>query len=177
MEGKFAQTSVKNVFIEDCGWFVSCVLHCWRVSSSILLDATRELHATMHQLNTKCSQNAHDMLIQRVHPIKLSVYLQRHSFHLNFFLCLFQIIDDHYHFEHKKLVKRSIEPSHHHQNRLNEDDRVAWHQQQRVKSRQKRDFTRLKPVKTSSSLLNDPKWSSMWYLVSWQHQKHLHSLH
>ena len=77
----------------------------------------------------------------------------------------FQIIDDHYHFEHKTLVKRSIDPSHHHQRRLNEDDRIAWSSQQRAKSRQKRDYTRLKPVKTATALMNDPKWSQMWYLV------------
>lgn len=78
----------------------------------------------------------------------------------------FQILDDHYHFEHKTLVKRSISPSHHHQRRLDDDDRVVWSKQQRAKSRQKRDFTRLKPLKSFTSLLNDPKWPSMWYLVS-----------
>lgn len=74
-----------------------------------------------------------------------------------------QIIDDHYHMEHRSIAKRSISPSHHHQRRLNEDNRVAWSKQQKAKSRQKRDFTRLKP-KSISKLLNDPKWSSMWYL-------------
>lgn len=76
----------------------------------------------------------------------------------------FQIIDDHYHFEHRSIAKRSISPSNHHQRRLDEDNRVAWSQQQRAKSRQKRDFTRLKPVRSLSKLLNDPKWSNMWYL-------------
>ena len=81
-------------------------------------------------------------------------------------LVFLQIFDDHYHFEHKTLVKRSISPSHHHQRRLSDDDRVLWSKQQRAKSRQKRDFTRLKPLKSFTSLLNDPKWPSMWYLVS-----------
>jgi hypothetical protein len=76
---------------------------------------------------------------------------------------LLQIIDDHYHMEHRSIAKRSISASHHHQRRLNEDNRVAWSEQQRAKSRQKRDFTRLKP-KSISKLMNDPKWSSMWYL-------------
>ncbi|CRL05005.1 CLUMA_CG018231, isoform A [Clunio marinus] len=75
-----------------------------------------------------------------------------------------KIFDDHYHFEHKSLTKRSIEPSNHHQRRLDEDGRVVWSKQQRAKSRQKRDFTRLKPVKSLATLLNDPKWPSMWYL-------------
>lgn len=65
--------------------------------------------------------------------------------------------------EHRSIAKRSISPSHHHQRRLNEDNRVVWSKQQTAKSRQKRDFTRLKP-KSISKLLNDPKWSSMWYL-------------
>lgn len=65
--------------------------------------------------------------------------------------------------EHRSIAKRSISPAHHHQRRLNEDNRVAWSKQQTAKSRQKRDFTRLKP-KSISKLLNDPKWSSMWYL-------------
>ncbi|XP_070490014.1 furin-like protease kpc-1 isoform X2 [Chironomus tepperi] len=74
-----------------------------------------------------------------------------------------RIIDDHYHMEHRSIAKRSISPAHHHQRRLNEDNRVVWSKQQTAKSRQKRDFTRLKP-KSISKLLNDPKWSSMWYL-------------
>jgi len=77
-----------------------------------------------------------------------------------------QIIDEHYHFEHRTLTKRSISPSKHHQRALEKDDRVLWSQQQRAKSRQKRDFTRLKPIKTLSKILNDPKWPAMWYLVS-----------
>lgn len=75
-----------------------------------------------------------------------------------------QIIDDHYHMEHRSIAKRSITPSDHHQRRLNDDNRVAWSEQQRAKSRQKRDFLRLKPTRSISKLLNDPKWSSMWYL-------------
>lgn len=92
------------------------------------------------------------------------------TFHLFLFHALFlllhfsqQIIDDHYHMEHRSIAKRSISPSHHHQRRLNEDNRVVWSKQQTAKSRQKRDFTRLKP-KSVSKLLNDPKWTSMWYL-------------
>lgn len=66
------------------------------------------------------------------------------------------------------MSKRSISPSHHHQSHLDTDDRVRWSQQQRAKSRQKRDY--VKPNRQSSSryinLLNDPKWPLMWYLVS-----------
>lgn len=79
-----------------------------------------------------------------------------------------QIFDDHYHFEHRSIAKRSIMPSQHHQNLLDDDDRVHWSKQQRAKSRQKRDFTRLKPTKTYTKILNDPKWTAMWYLVSFR---------
>lgn len=77
-----------------------------------------------------------------------------------------QIFDDHYHFVHRRLAKRSLSPSEHHQTRLENDDRVRWSKQQRVKSRQKRDFVRTKSYKIYSSVLNDPKWPAMWYLVS-----------
>lgn len=74
--------------------------------------------------------------------------------------------------EHRSIAKRSISPSHHHQRRLNGDNRVVWSEQQRAKSRQKRDFTRLK-AKSVSKLLNDPKWSSMWYLNVSMLRQHL----
>jgi len=40
---------------------------------------------------------------------------------------------------------------------------VEWIQQQVVKSRIKRDY---KPGGTQSTYFNDPKWPSMWYMVS-----------
>jgi furin len=63
--------------------------------------------------------------------------------------------------------KRSINPSHHHQNRLESDDRVRWSKQQRAKSRPKRDLIKIRNTRPwNSILLNDPKWPLMWYLVS-----------
>lgn len=86
-----------------------------------------------------------------------------------FFFVQFQIIDDYYHFHHNSVSKRSISPSHRHQGRLDEDHRVRWAKQQRAKSRRKRDFLRLRQPQSSLSNYmpwNDPKWSHMWYLVS-----------
>lgn len=89
-----------------------------------------------------------------------------------FLLFSFQIFSDHYHFHHAAIRKRSIEPSNHHQNRLDNDHRVKWSKQQRVKSRQKRDFLHLRPPRAVHVngryrlSLNDPKWPQMWYLVS-----------
>lgn len=57
---------------------------------------------------------------------------------------------------------------------LEDDDRVRWAQQQRIKSRQKRDFLSFPPSRMAAypSLMgknrvstNDPKWPQMWYLV------------
>lgn len=88
----------------------------------------------------------------------------------------FQIFGDHYHFHHSEIQKRSIEPSHHHQTRLNNDNRVRWSKQQRVKSRKKRDFLTFQEPKVQSYPMmmmgknristTDPKWPQMWYLVS-----------
>ncbi|XP_063696789.1 furin-like protease 1 isoform X2 [Culicoides brevitarsis] len=85
------------------------------------------------------------------------------------YVLLGKIIDEHYHFHHHAVSKRSISPSSHHQSHLDTDDRVRWSQQQRAKSRQKRDY--VKPNRQSSlsssrytNLLNDPKWPLMWYL-------------
>lgn len=99
-----------------------------------------------------------------------SIFLQSKSkfkqFCKNLNIFFFQIFDDHYHFIHRRLAKRSLEPSNHHQNKLENDDRVRWSKQQRAKSRQKRDLLRTKSIKTLNNILNDPKWPAMWYLVS-----------
>ncbi|XP_061392990.1 furin-like protease 1 [Musca vetustissima] len=89
------------------------------------------------------------------------------------FVNMGKIFDDHYLFAHHKVAKRSLEPSEHHQARLDEDERVDWAKQQIAKSRRKRDFIRMRPSRTSSrSALSrvkampftDPKWEHMWYL-------------
>ncbi|XP_043946977.1 furin-like protease 1 isoform X2 [Drosophila biarmipes] len=88
------------------------------------------------------------------------------------FVNLGKIFDDHYHFAHHKVSKRSLTPASHHQTRLDEDDRVHWAKQQRAKSRSKRDFIRMRPSRTSSRAMSmvdamsfdDSKWPQMWYL-------------
>ncbi|XP_058446317.1 furin-like protease 1 [Malaya genurostris] len=78
------------------------------------------------------------------------------------FINLGKILDEYYHFEHRHVQKRSVNPSAHHQRRLDTDHRVRWAKQQRAKSRSKRDF---RPLKGSYLIqLNDPKWPEMWYL-------------
>lgn len=73
-----------------------------------------------------------------------------------------KIFEGYYHFEHKRVHKRSVNPSAQHQRRLDSDDRVRWAKQQRAKRRQKRDF---RPLKSPYVIqLNDPKWPEMWYL-------------
>lgn len=95
----------------------------------------------------------------------------KHDFHIHA-----EIFPDVYHLEHKKVAKRSIEPSHHHHTRLIAEPVVKWAEQQKVRRRSKRDFvkrprtvavTRLKHASSMSKdriYLNDPKWPQMWYL-------------
>ncbi|KAH8383890.1 hypothetical protein KR009_011094 [Drosophila setifemur] len=88
------------------------------------------------------------------------------------FVNLGKIFDDHYHFAHHKVSKRSLSPATHHQSRLDEDNRVHWAKQQRAKSRSKRDFIRMRPSRTSSRAMSqvdampfdDVRWPQMWYL-------------
>ncbi|XP_050068301.1 furin-like protease 1 [Anopheles maculipalpis] len=75
-----------------------------------------------------------------------------------------KIFHEHYHFEHSRLHKRSLNPSKPHQQRLESDRRVRWAKQQRAKSRQKRDFRPLTKAYQLPIQLNDPKWPEMWYL-------------
>ncbi|XP_013183749.2 furin-like protease 1 isoform X2 [Amyelois transitella] len=64
------------------------------------------------------------------------------------FVNLGEIFDNHYHFHHNSVAKRSLAPAHHHHGRLEADQRVHWAKQQRVLSRRKRDFI---PLHDSSS--------------------------
>uniref|UniRef100_A0A1I8JVB2 furin n=1 Tax=Anopheles merus TaxID=30066 RepID=A0A1I8JVB2_ANOME len=75
-----------------------------------------------------------------------------------------KIFHEHYHFEHSRLHKRSLNPSKPHQQRLESDRRVRWAKQQRARSRQKRDFRPLTKPYQLPIQLNDPKWPEMWYL-------------
>ncbi|CAL1266925.1 unnamed protein product [Larinioides sclopetarius] len=65
---------------------------------------------------------------------------------------------DHYHLQHRSIVKRSAEKSKHHHEILIKDERVKSFSQQIIKKRKKRD------LQTFSLELNDPKWPEMWYL-------------
>lgn len=84
-----------------------------------------------------------------------------------------QIFNDHYHFAHTKVQKRSLDASQHYQSKLLRDHRINWAHQQKAKSRQKRDYQK-RPSRMLSYRRNlmdevnliDPKWGSMWYLVS-----------
>ncbi|XP_018619531.1 proprotein convertase subtilisin/kexin type 6 [Scleropages formosus] len=69
-------------------------------------------------------------------------------------------LEDHYHFHHSKVVRRSTFSTRGPHSFIHMDPKVDWIQQQVVKSRVKRY--------TSNDLnfihFNDPKWSSMWYI-------------
>lgn len=56
------------------------------------------------------------------------------------FVNLGEIFDNHYHFHHNSVAKRSLLPSHDHHGRLEGDTRVRWARQQKALSRKKRDF-------------------------------------
>ncbi|CAG4943788.1 unnamed protein product [Parnassius apollo] len=60
----------------------------------------------------------------------------------------YRIFDNHYHFHHNSVARRSITPASEHHGRLENDSRVHWAKQQRAISRKKRDFL---PLKNSSS--------------------------
>lgn len=79
---------------------------------------------------------------------------------------LLQIVDNWYHMVHTSVVKRSAEPHFVVQGRLVEDRRVRRAEQQRVKSRTKRDLIIKRGPSTPRAVLNDEMWPQMWYLVS-----------
>ncbi|MGH0180462.1 UNVERIFIED_CONTAM: hypothetical protein FKN15_004129 [Acipenser sinensis] len=75
-------------------------------------------------------------------------------------LALIGSLDDHYHFHHSKIVKRSTFTMKGEHNFIHMDPKVNWIQQQVVKTRVKRytrnDFNFIH--------FNDPRWSNMWYI-------------
>ncbi|XP_076656728.1 furin-like protease 1 isoform X1 [Halictus rubicundus] len=79
------------------------------------------------------------------------------------FQYLDKIVDDWYHMVHTSVVKRSTEPHLGVHQRLIEDRRVRRAEQQRVKSRTKRDLIKRGPSNLHT-ILNDERWSQMWYL-------------
>ncbi|XP_073960498.1 proprotein convertase subtilisin/kexin type 4-like isoform X1 [Choristoneura fumiferana] len=59
------------------------------------------------------------------------------------FINLGEIFDNHYHFHHNSVAKRSLAPAPAHHGRLEGDTRVHWAKQQMALSRKKRDFQTL----------------------------------
>ncbi|XP_070162415.1 furin-like protease 1 isoform X1 [Polyergus mexicanus] len=79
------------------------------------------------------------------------------------FRYLGKINDDWFHMEHRSVPKRSTEPHLEVHQRLMKDYRVHRAEQQRVKSRIKRDLI-IKRPSNILSILNDERWPQMWYL-------------
>ncbi|CAH4022485.1 unnamed protein product [Pieris brassicae] len=50
------------------------------------------------------------------------------------------IFDNHFHFHHNSVARRSLTPAHDHHGRLETDSRVRWARQQKILSRKKRDL-------------------------------------
>lgn len=75
-----------------------------------------------------------------------------------FLFSILQIFEGYYHFVHNGITKRSLRPHLGKRVQLAVDTRVKWAAQQKAKKRVKRDFR----IQDS-----DPRWPSMWYLVSW----------
>lgn len=78
----------------------------------------------------------------------------------------FQIVDDWYHLDHRMVKKRSADPHIKVHEQLLRDHRVRRAEQQRIKSRAKRDFIPIPRQRKTPTILNDERWSLMWYLVS-----------
>uniref|UniRef100_A0A3B1ITX6 Proprotein convertase subtilisin/kexin type 6 n=2 Tax=Astyanax mexicanus TaxID=7994 RepID=A0A3B1ITX6_ASTMX len=69
-------------------------------------------------------------------------------------------LEDHYHFHHSRVVRRSTFATRGAHSFIHMDPKVDWVQQQVVKSRVKR-YARSDP---NFIYFNDPKWSNMWYI-------------
>ncbi|XP_036436898.1 proprotein convertase subtilisin/kexin type 5 [Colossoma macropomum] len=68
---------------------------------------------------------------------------------------------DHYHFLHRGTIKRSTVASRGNHSLVVTESKVKWIQQQMVHTRAKRTG---RTSETHSTLFNDPKWDSMWYI-------------
>ncbi|XP_064474546.1 furin-like protease 1, isoforms 1/1-X/2 isoform X2 [Ornithodoros turicata] len=74
------------------------------------------------------------------------------------FSYLGNLFDDYHHLRHKRLAKRSLEPSLQHHKSLQQESNVHWFSQQTLKRRTKRGY------RTPATPLNDARWLDMWYL-------------
>ncbi|XP_046966710.1 furin-like protease 1 isoform X3 [Vanessa cardui] len=66
------------------------------------------------------------------------------------FVYLGEIFENHYHFHHNSIAKRSLTPAHEHHDRLQGDERVQWAKQQKILSRKKRDFQPLPDISSTA---------------------------
>nr|XP_050854498.1 furin-like protease 1 isoform X1 [Vespula vulgaris] len=80
------------------------------------------------------------------------------------FRYLAEIFDGWYHLEHRSVMKRSIDPHMEVHSRLIRDSRVRRAEQQRAKSRSKRDLIIKRGPSNAKAILNDERWPQMWYL-------------
>ncbi|XP_053997118.1 furin-like protease 1, isoforms 1/1-X/2 [Hylaeus anthracinus] len=80
------------------------------------------------------------------------------------FQYLDKIVDNWYHMVHTSVVKRSTEPHLGTHERLIRDRRVRRAEQQRVKSRTKRDLIIKRGPSSLQTILDDERWPQMWYL-------------
>lgn len=62
------------------------------------------------------------------------------DFQYNFETLIPQIFDNHFHFHHNHVSRRSVTPARAHHGQLEADARVRWARQQKALSRKKRDF-------------------------------------
>ncbi|XP_021348495.1 furin-like protease kpc-1 isoform X3 [Mizuhopecten yessoensis] len=74
------------------------------------------------------------------------------------FVYLGQIMPDYYHFQHRKVAKRSLYSSSYFHRTLASEPNVRWLEQQVAKKRKKRSLY------FPHQSFNDPKWPRMWYL-------------
>ncbi|XP_074599820.1 proprotein convertase subtilisin/kexin type 4-like isoform X3 [Brevipalpus obovatus] len=76
------------------------------------------------------------------------------------------VIDNYYHLKHRKVVKRSLQPSHHLTSEITDHPAVNSVTQLKLKRRLKRDLVKLHPLEGSRGKckFDDPKWQQMWYL-------------
>ncbi|ROT67420.1 putative furin-like protease 1, isoform 1-CRR isoform X1, partial [Penaeus vannamei] len=75
------------------------------------------------------------------------------------------IFDDVYLLRHRRVARRSADPSLLHHENLVSEPHVRWAEQQVVKRRVKRDFLHQdRSAKYISTWMDDPKWPQMWYL-------------
>ncbi|KAL6259715.1 hypothetical protein P5V15_009628 [Pogonomyrmex californicus] len=108
----------------------------------IIISLSRGTPLFLHSVEQTCASNA---------VVLWAVYI------------FISINDDWFHMEHRSVAKRSTEPHLEVHQRLMNDSRVRRAEQQRAKSRTKRDLI-IKRPSNILTMLNDERWPQMWYL-------------